>query len=312
MSGPMTTGEIEDVISSIRRLVADAEVTASPDGRQNGSRLVLTSDYRIAGTPEAATADGEAGGGTFGNAAGRADLESSVAELEAALAATAGKWRDEEPRPVPGEDGIAPSGPLRLGPDGDADEAPAAWDVSADTATDGPAAGDGEADDPAEPGVIRGVIPGAAPGAVIVDLHPGADAPEAEDAPDDEAGGEVDAWEPAERPAPGFRRLYPEMADIAAAGAAAGFGRRAGPRGPAVDGAADRAADEADGAAEPGPGNVAKPDAEALLDEDELRQLVAEVLREELKGALGERITRNVRKLVRREIAQALSSMELD
>lgn len=58
--------------------------------------------------------------------------------------------------------------------------------------------------------------------------------------------------------------------------------------------------------------NVASPDLESLLDEDDLRALVAEVLREELKGPLGERITRNVRKLVRREIAQALSTFDLE
>jgi hypothetical protein len=45
-------------------------------------------------------------------------------------------------------------------------------------------------------------------------------------------------------------------------------------------------------------------------DEDALRRLVADVLREELQGELGERITRNVRKLVRREIYRAISSNE--
>jgi hypothetical protein len=49
----------------------------------------------------------------------------------------------------------------------------------------------------------------------------------------------------------------------------------------------------------------------ALLDEDMLRDLVAEIVREELQGALGERITRNVRKLVRREIQRALTSQEI-
>ena len=37
-----------------------------------------------------------------------------------------------------------------------------------------------------------------------------------------------------------------------------------------------------------------------FLDEDALRDLVADIVRQELQGALGERITRNVRKLVRR------------
>ncbi len=48
------------------------------------------------------------------------------------------------------------------------------------------------------------------------------------------------------------------------------------------------------------------------LDEEALRELVAKVLREELRGELGERITRNVRKLVRREIAQIISGLEVD
>lgn len=51
---------------------------------------------------------------------------------------------------------------------------------------------------------------------------------------------------------------------------------------------------------------------EAVLDEESLRELVADIVREELQGALGERITRNVRKLVRREIHRALTAQELE
>ncbi len=49
-----------------------------------------------------------------------------------------------------------------------------------------------------------------------------------------------------------------------------------------------------------------------LMDEAALRDLVSEIVRTELQGALGERITRNVRKLVRREIHRALTAQELD
>jgi cell pole-organizing protein PopZ len=49
-----------------------------------------------------------------------------------------------------------------------------------------------------------------------------------------------------------------------------------------------------------------------LMDEEALRELVAEIVRTELQGALGERITRNVRKLVRREIHRALTAQELE
>ncbi|GAB1380710.1 hypothetical protein [Pararhodobacter aggregans] len=45
---------------------------------------------------------------------------------------------------------------------------------------------------------------------------------------------------------------------------------------------------------------------DAVLDEETLRLLVAQIVREELKGQLGERITEQVRKLVRAEIAKAL------
>ena len=51
---------------------------------------------------------------------------------------------------------------------------------------------------------------------------------------------------------------------------------------------------------------------EQLIDEDALRDLVSDIVRAELQGALGERITRNVRKLVRREIHRALAAQELE
>ncbi|MGB3243274.1 MAG: hypothetical protein WBB25_01970 [Sulfitobacter sp.] len=49
-----------------------------------------------------------------------------------------------------------------------------------------------------------------------------------------------------------------------------------------------------------------------LLDEETLRDLVSEIVQSELQGALGERITRNVRRLVRREIHRALTARDLD
>jgi hypothetical protein len=47
------------------------------------------------------------------------------------------------------------------------------------------------------------------------------------------------------------------------------------------------------------------------LDDEALRRLVAEIVHDELSGELGERITRNVRKLVRREINRVLTSREM-
>ncbi|MCE6960402.1 hypothetical protein LAZ40_15365 [Cereibacter sphaeroides] len=49
-----------------------------------------------------------------------------------------------------------------------------------------------------------------------------------------------------------------------------------------------------------------------IIDEDRLREIVREILREELQGAMGERITRNIRKLVRAEIHRDALTRALD
>jgi hypothetical protein len=51
---------------------------------------------------------------------------------------------------------------------------------------------------------------------------------------------------------------------------------------------------------------------ESMIDEEMLRDIVREIIREELAGTLGERITRNVRKLVRVEINRALTAREFE
>ena len=53
-----------------------------------------------------------------------------------------------------------------------------------------------------------------------------------------------------------------------------------------------------------------EPPVAPIMPEAELRALIAEVVRQELQGTLGERITRNVRKLVRREIYRVLGTEE--
>ncbi len=55
----------------------------------------------------------------------------------------------------------------------------------------------------------------------------------------------------------------------------------------------------------------AESDESVLLDEVMLRDLINDIVHQELQGALGERITRNVRKLVRREIHRALAAHDV-
>ena len=84
---------------------------------------------------------------------------------------------------------------------------------------------------------------------------------------------------------------------------------------------ADNALERQEAAAEPAVNAIADEsfdvDADAgddlgLIDEEALRDLIAQVVREELQGVLGQRITRNVRKMVRREIRLALAAEEFD
>ena len=51
---------------------------------------------------------------------------------------------------------------------------------------------------------------------------------------------------------------------------------------------------------------------ESTVDEEVLREMVTDIVRQELQGALGERITRNVRKLVRREIYRVLNAQDFE
>lgn len=57
---------------------------------------------------------------------------------------------------------------------------------------------------------------------------------------------------------------------------------------------------------------VANPVAGQLIDPDMMRAMVSQMIREELQGEMGERITRNVRKLVRREINRVISAQEFE
>ncbi len=79
----------------------------------------------------------------------------------------------------------------------------------------------------------------------------------------------------------------------------------------AMAGAAAMAAEAADEGEEDGL-DLFSQDDEAIIDMEMLRDLISDVIREELQGPLGERITRNVRKLVRQEIARALETQKFE
>ena len=49
-----------------------------------------------------------------------------------------------------------------------------------------------------------------------------------------------------------------------------------------------------------------------IMDEEALREMVSQAIRDELQGAMGERITRNLRRLVRREVQRAMTLRDFD
>jgi hypothetical protein len=305
MTDQRTIGEIEDVLGSIRRLVSE-DAAARPGG--SAGRLVLTPALRVDPAPEE-TSDAEDDGGE-----GRDDdpdpalqavpdgTPKVTAEAEPATGETAGAEAvPEAPFVEAVQDDEAPG---EAAPDAPEDEAPR---------IEAAVAGEGEPAPTAEPQAD----PAADAEATPVDLA--RELAELEARVAETAGHwaaetladrisvpveEYDEWEPADEPiGVPFRARAAEAAETPAA------------EEPPIEAEVVRfshAAAAPDEAPDETPDNVARPDAEALLDEKELRALVAEVLREELKGPLGERITRNVRKLVRREIAQALSNLDTD
>ena len=315
MSDPMSKTEIEDVLSSIRRLVTEDDRSRQNPHVSSAGRLLLTPDLRIGPAPAEVAQ-------TFGAAepllllpAQRLDPAASASHRAAAAleAALRGHREDWEP------DGteVAPSTNWSV-----------EWDAAdaAEPAGSSPAGADAvaaEADDyPA--------IPVTQPAAVAGDSDAEADVwddflAEHRSAPL-LAAGQAEPWRPAERhsagqPGPASEAGGPtkERAVMTALSAVV----QTVPQTVPADADGDDDGQEGssrtayrpedlsgirleDGLA--GPSGSEDPPS---IDEMLLRDLIRDVLREELQGELGERITRNVRKLVRAELARALTARDL-
>ncbi|PCD77872.1 hypothetical protein [Pseudothioclava arenosa] len=311
MSEPGTNAQIEDVLTSIRRLVSQ-DAASQPTGAihraapaprpekaaEPDAALLLTPAQRIEAplVRDVAEASERAPAAPpksevlilrpapdLGEELSR--LETTIAEMEAAVVASDGEFEPEQGDPFEPE-GAAPL-----------EELPEQFDATVFTP---------QAEDHAE------AVPSAEALQDLNDKVLEQVAAEVTEAlapavvPDAEA--ELAAWEAdltAEvaavdvAPEPGVwpglteARMVAAVSPATAQGAAeAGFNSTRG-----HTGAETEAASAALSAVPP-------------MNEAELRALIAEIVRQELQGTLGERITRNVRKLVRREIHRALGSEE--
>ncbi|WP_370224029.1 hypothetical protein [Pararhodobacter marinus] len=257
MSDPMSNREIEDVLTSIRRLVAQE----GDRGAENG-RLILTEAHRVSEQVRALGGEHEEAAALVERAAKGDDvtipapdfskLEATIAELEAAVSGVEGEGA--EAKPVHGPAPSKPSNVTELYGKMSFSHQPVS---AANAAQPDPAGPDSSQPDADQPAPAEGSL--ATENAA--EVEPAALAPDA--APEVEA--KVEA-----APAP-------------------------------------------EDAVTAGPGDEIDEDglADTILDEEELRQFVAQIVREELRGQLGERITQQVRKLVRAEIAKVLEERDL-
>lgn len=250
--------EIEDVLSSIRKLVSDdvrpmpivsgplagGPVIAASDAaatRRTVPRLVLTPALRVSPDDQSAGRSGGTGPAEVTPGVSDDGLATRLAELELLMAGQNHSFEDDLPGPV-----AAPQAPLVL--------------VSLpDKARVAPEPG---------PDLVRDAVPEAP---FLSDIDDMVDGDRASGEMASEAGASDDM-----------------ISDVMAADGPDAMSWLAAPQ----------EAQRGDNGADP----------LAMLDDAMLRDLIRDVLREELQGDMGERVTRNLRKLVRTEIARALTA----
>ncbi|MFC2966799.1 hypothetical protein [Acidimangrovimonas pyrenivorans] len=307
MSDPMTRTEIEDVLSSIRRLVSEEERPLPqrvPPSSSTASKIA--SGTRPARRPEASA-----------SAVGRLVLTPALRVADPAPSSS------DSLADIPAAEDWQPE----RAPAGGREDMAEAWQPEAEPA--GPAARDDwqpevEADAaPAAAAARSGMLPALE--ATIAELEAAVAARREEWDPDgseepgpgdltrpvgrgafaaiDDDGDAFPAPEPLARPEAGDATPAPEPETPPAAEPLWTSTRRDWQPPLEAETEAETVAPEAE----------ASWDEESIeIDEDALNDLVRQLIRNELQGALGERITRNVRKLVRAEISRALAARKLD
>jgi hypothetical protein len=311
MAGPLTSEEIEDVVSSVRRLVSNEQSPRRLSRDLNAERLLLTPALRV--VPETSPLAPLILDVPLPAASPLAEPDVPVEETLSAdnaddtVELIEADWEDEiwgptEAIPL-GEVALsadeaevllppAQDLPEAFAPEPEADDLPEAWaEAAADLSEDEPV--------PFVPLRRRAESLAAklAAGAVAESL-----APQPQDADQEAAFSGAAEVDPT---------LYEDLAladlpiatDLSAEPAAKAEGAHRSDQAATTEAAAHRIATElldADGTPL------------AVLDEAALQEIVRQMIREELQGTLGERITRNVRKLVRAEINRALMARDLD
>lgn len=344
MSEPVTQSEIEDVLSAVRKLVSEnagdeAKKAESPS--EDASKLVLTPAFRVdeaaespAQEPAAAPQSQDASEEVVAEvveAAGdhEADVialhsepqvehaqeehaaednaqEAHDAEGETSEHAEDSAAQETEPQPQPGEQSAAPADDL-------------AARIAELEAVVG-AASENAQEDYEPDGSEEQTLPSEAlrpEEAAAEDLMedvagPSDTAPEAPQPEAEASAPAAEEWEDVDIDAEteGYTPQEPEMLEAEPYededDSAPEMAAAAPEPEPAPDPMPDPSADAAY-VAEPEQDAAEDDDDDMIIDEDMLREIVSRIVREELQGPMGERITQNLRRLVRREIQRALT-----
>lgn len=263
MSEPLSSTEIEDVLSSIRRLVSDETRPTPKPVAVAGDKLILTPALRVVQTGPAAEASAAEAMPMF-VAVPRSNLMDAPRGGLGDVVASVGAAVDESP-----DDWEAETGDTAPQPD-----------LAADVAAANPWAL------PMEQAFAEDIEVADATSTDHFEYHPAEPAPTPAWAQAVEAAQDDDDIA-STAPLQGTVEPDPVWADAAEASVLAELAES--------DADADDSYDQG-----------------MRFDEDVLRELVRDMLREELAGKMGERITRNIRKLVRAEIARALAAQEFE
>jgi hypothetical protein len=319
MSEPLTSSEIEDVLSSIRRLVSDeVRPKLKPASRDaTGEKLLLTPALRVVQndpviTEHAAEGSVVQGGDATDNpvnsrpvAVAIEGLDTFVTRVGAAVSDDYDNWENEL-----GDPAILEPSQLQHAQEWEEFSARDAFDdlpfsqnlqprdvfeevISAKAADvfDAEILVGTAADAPL-PGWAQTELDGIDDGASLSDSAEDADQPDHIEFVSLRSSAWADAAEAS------------VIASLAAAEKSKGpsvFGRKPEPDPRSAEKASDHSAE-----------STAPNTHDVGFNEDVLRELVRELIREELAGKLGERMTRNMRKLVRMELMRLLATQELE
>ena len=300
----MTTVDMDDVLNSIRRLVSDDDAKKSHAGAAADSRLLLTPAQRV--QPPADADEPEI---VFASKSASAEPRPAAGNDAPELAAMEQAWQAELARMKARREHEAQS---KTGHDTAHElSRPPAPEQAAQTPPHEPA--------PSEPRRVSDMPPRISLEDRIAELEAAVSRVGDEWEPD---GTEPDVAQPPRHHIfeviDNTRQERTGPADEEAAGDKPVFSHADKPL---VLGLAETEADDAQEITQEPAAQKEKPyappariveDDDVYLDVDALRDMIADVVREELRGRMGETITRNVRKMVRQELERALLRFDPD